>query len=291
MRNSIRFAGWILVVILSITACGWSQSLYATSEAYKQLLEVNMTTKTVTVIDTNLLGKPDSLIVDSSGRILYTIQNTATVGGTVSIFDPVAGTNTIIVSGLSQPRDLIFDTFSADQPSILVSNFGKGEIDHVNLTTGLLTPIAKKLGTVDGIAYDASGQFFAVINHHSQVAQIDPVHGTILKTITIPKSINVGSYGLDGLTYDSFTGQLWAADVGVPSNGIGNCLVEIPTDLSGYTAYQVGNLVTPDGLVSDGNGNLYIGVNLFDVAAYNIPSNTITETLRVKSVDDVALVP
>jgi hypothetical protein len=53
----------------------------------------------------------------------------------------------------------------------------------------------------------------------------------------------------------------------------------------------VGNLPTPDGIVSDGNGNLYIGVNLAKAVEYNIPTDTITKSVRVKSVDDVALVP
>jgi hypothetical protein len=67
--------------------------------------------------------------------------------------------------------------------------------------------------------------------------------------------------------------------------------VEIPTNLSTYTLYQVGNIPTPDGIISDGEGNLYIGVNLVKVYEYNIPTNTITKMVKVKSVDDVALVP
>ena len=228
----------------------------------------------------NTASNPDSLIVDSLGRILYTTQKI----GTVSIYDPSTGTNSVIVSGLSFPRDLIFDP---GQTTILVSNFGKGEIDRVNLVTGTLTPLLKKQGTVDGLAYDPQGQLFAVVNHHTQIVQLDPNTGKILKTLTVVTNHPVGYYGLDGLTYDSFTGQLWATDVGTAAN----CLVEIPTDLSGFQLFQVGNMPTPDGLVSDGNGNLYIGVNLVKVFEYNIPSDTITKQVKVKQVDDVALVP
>jgi hypothetical protein len=70
-----------------------------------------------------------------------------------------------------------------------------------------------------------------------------------------------------------------------------DCLVEIPTNLSTYTLFQVGNMLNPDGIISDGQGNLYIGVNLEKVYEYNIPTNTITKIVKVKSVDDVAFAP
>lgn len=279
MRNSVRLAGLVLALILCVAPCSWSQNLYATSEAAQQLVEVNMSTGVVTTLF-NTISTPDSLIVDSSGRILYTTQKI----GTVSIFNPSTSANSIIVSGLAYPRDLIFDP---GQASILVSNYGKGEIDRVNLVTGTLTPLLKKQATVDGLAYDAQGHLFAVVNHHTQIVQIDPHSGAILKTLTVVTNHTVAYYGLDGLTYDPYTGHLWATDVGTGAN----CLVEIPTDLSGFTMLQVGNFVTPDGIISDGKGNLYVGVNLSRVFAYNIPTDTITTRVKVKNVDDVALVP
>jgi sugar lactone lactonase YvrE len=257
----------------------WSQNLYATSESYNHLVEVNMSTGVVTILFTTIFH-PDSLIVDSLGRILYT---TGGSNGTISIFDPSTGTNSVIVSGLAYPRDLIFDP---GQTSVLVSNFGHGEIDRVSLSTGTRVALTKGLKTVDGLAYDPEGRLFAVINQHTQVAQIDPNTGVILKRLTVTTPL-IHYYGLDGLTYDSYTGQLWATDVGTGAN----CLVEIPTDLSGFTLFQVGNFVTPDGIISDGLGNLYVGVNLSHVYEYNITGNKITKNVRVQSVDDVALVP
>lgn len=279
MRVSVRLAALIALLTLCLAPRSWSQNLYGTSEAAQQLVEVNMSTGAVTVLF-NTISTPDSLIVDSLGRIIYTTQKI----GTVSIFDPSTGTNSIIVSGLSYPRDLIFDP---GQTSILVSNYGKGEIDRVNLVTGVLTPLVKKLGTVDGLAYDNNGNLFAVINHHTQIAQFDPSTGARLNLMTVITNHTIGWWGLDGLTFDSFTGQLWATAGGTPYN----CLVEIPTNLSTFTMIQTGQLATPDGLISDGNGNLYIGVALGKVFAYNIPTNTITARVKVKNVDDVALVP
>lgn len=279
MRSPIRLAVLCAALVICAVPQSWSQNLYATSEAAQQLVQVNMQTGAVTVLF-NTASTPDSVIVDASGRLIYTTQKI----GTVSVFDPSTGTNSVIVGGLSYPRDLIFDPGAT---TLLVSNFNKGELDRVNLVTGTLTPLLKGQGTVDGLTYDPQGDLFAVVNHHTQIVQLDPNTGKILKTLTVVTNHTVGYYGLDGLTYDPYTQKLWATDVGVGAN----CLVEIPTDLSTFTFFQVGNMPTPDGLVSDGQGNLYIGVNLARVYEYNIPSDTITKQVKVKNVDDVALVP
>jgi len=256
-------------------------NLYATGEASQLLQEVNMTTGMVTVL-ANLTNRPDSLILDSQGRLLYTTGGSGT--GTVSRYDPNTKTVSVVMTGLSYPRDLIFDP---GQTSLLVSNFGLGQILRLNLSTGAVTTLLTNQGTVDGLAYDPAGQLFAVVNHHTQIVQLDPTSGAILKTLTVVTDHTVGYYGLDGLTYDSYTGDLWVSDVGTGAN----CLVEIPTDLSGFTLVQVGNFSSPDGIISDGHGNLFVGAGLVTVIEYNIPTNTITKRVKVSSVDDVVMVP
>jgi sugar lactone lactonase YvrE len=256
-------------------------NLYATGEASQLLQEVNMTTGVVTVL-ANLTNRPDSLILDSQGRLLYTTGGSGT--GTVSMYDPRTKTVSVVLTGLSYPRDLIFDP---GQTSLLVSNFGLGQILRLNLSTGAVTTLLTNQGTVDGLAYDPAGQLFAVVNHHTQIVQLDPTSGAILKTLTVVTDHTVGYYGLDGLTYDSYTGDLWVSDVGTGAN----CLVEIPTDLSGFTLVQVGNFSSPDGIISDGHGNLFVGAGLVTVIEYNIPTNTITKRVKVSSVDDVVMVP
>ena len=256
-------------------------NLYATGEASQLLQEVNMTTGVVTVL-ANLTNRPDSLILDSQGRLLYTTGGSGT--GTVSRYDPSTKTVSVVMTGLSYPRDLILDP---GQTSLLVSNFGLGQILRLNLSTGAVTTLLTNQGTVDGLAYDPAGQLFAVVNHHTQIVQLDPTSGAILKTLTVVTDHTVGYYGLDGLTYDSYTGDLWVSDVGTGAN----CLVEIPTDLSGFTLVQVGNFSSPDGIISDGHGNLFVGAGLVTVIEYNIPTNTITKRVKVSSVDDVVMVP
>ena len=256
-------------------------NLYATGEASQLLQEVNMTTGVVTVL-ANLTTRPDSVILDSQGRLLYTTGGSGI--GTVSMYDPSSKVNSVIMSGLTYPRDLIFDP---GQTSLLVSNFGLGQILRLNMSTGAVTTLLTGQGTVDGLAYDPAGQLFAVVNHHTQIVQLDPTSGAILKTLTVVTDQTVGYYGLDGLTYDSYTGDLWVSDVGTGAN----CLVEVPTDLSGFTLFQVGNFSSPDGIISDGHGNLFVGAGLVTVIEYNIPTNTITKRVKVSSVDDITLVP
>ena len=279
MRTILRLAAFCVALPLPFAPFALCQHLYATGEASQQLVEVDMSTGVVTLVST-LTAKPDSLIIDSRGRILYTTA----IPGTVSMFDPKTGLTSVVASGFSYPRDLVFDP---GETTLLVANFGVGAIDRVNLLTGSVTQILKKEFTVDGLAYTPAGELFAVVNKHTQIVQLNPETGAILNSIELPTPHNISWYGFDGLTYDSYTGELWAADVGVGAN----CLVEIPTNLSTYTLYQVGNIPTPDGIISDGEGNLYIGVNLVKVYEYNIPTNTITKMVKVKSVDDVALVP
>jgi len=279
MRSILRSAAFCAAIPLFLSAFAWSQLLYATGENTEQLDEVNMSTGVVTVLS-HLTSKPDSVIVDAQGRLLYTTTNP----GTVSLFDPVSGLTSVVASGLRYPRDLVWDP---GQSSFLVANFGIGAIDRVNLVTGTVTPLLTKQGTVDGLAYDPTGQLFAVVNHHTQVVQVDPNSGTVLQRLTVVTNQTIGWYGLDGLTYDPYTGQLWATDVGTGAN----CLVEIPTDLSTFTLFQVGKMLIPDGVVSDGLGNLYVAVDGKKVYQYSIPTDTITKMVAVKSVDDLALVP
>src|SRR5215472_12900055 len=98
-----------------------AQTLYATGASSKQLFKVDMSNASVTEL-TALSAKPDSLIVDSEGRILFTGGGAT---GTVSRYDPSTDSISVVASGLSYPRDLVLDP---GQTTILVSNYGKGQI-------------------------------------------------------------------------------------------------------------------------------------------------------------------
>ena len=92
------------------------------------------------------------------------------------------------------------------------------------------------------------------------------------------------------MTYDSYTGSLWATHDGTTGNG----LLQIPVTAAGlgstFSFYPTPGVSAPDGIKSDGKGNLYIGA-IWTLAVYNIPTNTITQNVVVKGADGVSLVP
>jgi streptogramin lyase len=266
-----------LASLLALGATSIAQQVYVTNEPGAVLEKVDLSTKQITVLPCTIGGRLDSLILNSLGQIIYT----APVLGQLGLCDPNTGSNTILASALSRPRDLVFDPSGT---SLLVGLY-TGGIVRMNLITGTITPLASKLGTVDGLAYDPAGDLFAVANHNT-IVQIDPTTGKVLNTLVIEPHYKVN--GGDGLVYDSYTGQLWGSH---NSTTLGSGLMEISTDLaSPPTFFQSGKIRVPDGIVSDGLGNLYIG-NGTNVYVYNIPTDTIVKTVRVAGVDDVALIP
>jgi DNA-binding beta-propeller fold protein YncE len=215
--------------------------------------------------------------------------------GTVAMFDPVTGTNTILLTGLKSPRDFVFDPGSTT--SLLIGQYTGGIITRYNLVTGTSTILAKKLGSVDGMAYDPQGHLFVVAAHNT-VLQLDPNTGAILKTLVLEAHYKVN--GGDGMVYDPFTQHLWVTHCGGdPATGVKESgFFEIPTDLSGFTLLQnqtIFNkaiaLPVPDGVVSDGKGHLYVGSGLHRLVVYDIASDKVTANPLVPGIDSLVLIP
>jgi sugar lactone lactonase YvrE len=290
MKNLFQASLLSAVISLALVTTAASQQLYATSETLLQLDLVTLPVGTVTKLFTTP-GKPDSVLLNAQGQLIYTMSPQ----GTVALFDPVAGTNTILLSGLKSPRDLLFDPGSTT--SMLISEYSIGTILRYNFVSGTSTVLAKKLGSVDGLAYDPQGDLFAIANHNT-IVQLDPNTGAILKTLVLETHYKVN--GGDGMVYDPYTQNLWVshdganATTGAKESGF----FEIPTDLSGFTLFQDGTLLkksiavpVPDGIVSDGKGNLYVGAGLQRLVVYNIPTDTVTLNPVVPGIDSLILVP
>lgn len=280
MRVSSRFFVFALTVWLGLAVQVSAQAAYATSEPGQKLYKVDLSTGVLQVLFNVPDGRPDSLILNNQGQILYSVPM-ITPYGYIGLFDPATGWNTVLVSGISYPRDLVLEPGGM---SMLIGQYSPGAILRFNFVTGVLTTVASKLGSVDGLAYDPAGHLFAVLRHNL-IAQIDPNTGAILKTLVLEPHYKIN--GGDGITYDPYTRNLWVSHDGT----LGNGLIKVPTDLSGFTLFQTGNIRVPDGVVSDGKGNLYIGAGLQRLVIYNIPTNTITKTITVPGIDDVVLVP
>lgn len=280
-----RCAGLLVFLPLMLASVSTAQMFYVTSEPGQQLDLVDFGSGTVTDIY-NIGSRPDSLIVNSQGQIFYTV----TPLGTLQMFDPNTGQDSVLATYSSgYPRDLVFDP---DGQSVLVSLYGSRKLWRYNLTSGTATifPSAPIGLTMDGLAYDPAGNLFAVVSRNT-VCQLDPATGAILQTLVLEPAFNLN--GGDGMVYDPFTKNLWVTRVST----LGDGLIEIPLTEStppvlGTPIFlQTGNLATPDGVISDGQGNLYIGEGLQNLTAYNIPSDTIVKRVLATGIDDTAFVP
>jgi len=277
-----RAIGLVFTLVLLITFSSSAQELYIANESQSklQLLNFNTTPPQLTTLY-NIGAKPDDLILNSLGQLIYSVPAL----GVVNLYDPFAGTNTTLVSGMSRARDL---QITPDGQSLLIALYPLGQIVRFNFATGTTTVLAKKLGNVNGIAYDPYGNLYAVAKYNT-IVQLDPVTGAVLNTLVLEP--HHGINGADGLVYDSYTGSLWGAHAG--TTGIG--VVQIPVTAAGLgssSSLYVFNTTgaAPDGIKSDGKGNLYIGA-IFTVLVYNIPTNTITHRVVTKGADGVSLVP
>jgi sugar lactone lactonase YvrE len=271
------------LVLLTAISPALAQQLYITNEPKSTLELLNLATGELSTLY-DIGGKPDDLTLNPAGQLLYSVP----IAGTVNLYDPATGTNSVLVSGVAGARDLFVEPGGQ---TMLIAIYSPGKIVRYNFQTGATVTLTTKLGTCDGIAYDAHGNLYAVANHNT-IVQINPVSGAVLKTLTLEP--HVGVNGGDGLTYDSFSDSLWATHDGTTGKG----LIQIPVSAAGFTEAGFTSFLftkaltgsAPDGIKSDGKGNLYIGA-IQTAFVYNILTNTITKSVVVAGADGVSLVP
>jgi hypothetical protein len=278
--NMLRRMGVVLAIVLGLTFLASAQQLYISNEGQSNLQILNIATSQLTTLY-EIGGKPDDMTLNAQGQLIYTVP----AAGTVNLWDPTTKVNRTLASGLTWARDLEIEPGGQ---TMLIGIYSPGEIVRYNFATKTTTTLIKKLGACDGITYDPYGNLYAVANHNT-IIQINPTTGAILNTLVLEphKGVNGG----DGLTYDSFSGSLWATHDGTTGEG----LLQIPVSQSGFTSagftfYPQPALSSPDGIKSDGKGNLYIGA-VWNAAVYNIPTNKITYNVVTKGADGVSLVP
>jgi DNA-binding beta-propeller fold protein YncE len=188
----------------------------------------------------------------------------------LGIYNLTTHSNSIIASAGLGAADMALDPGGA---SFLVSNSFDGSIDRVNLTTHAVTPLYTGGLRPDGLAYDNSGHLFAVLGL-AEVAQLDPVTGAVLKTISTPNQP-------DGMTFDSVTGKLY-----VSSDGGG--FYTLPTDLSSATFTSVSGSPVFDGIASKGNLH-YFAVRNTNAVQYDLGTGMITlSSSGIPGADDIA---
>ena len=239
--------------------------LYATDFANSRIWSVDVTNGTNTLV-TQTPGRADSLIFGPNGNLIYSLLDTGQLG----TFNGT--TNTILVGGLGQPADL---TLEPSRNSVLIADHLGGRILRYVLGAPNATTLASGLFRVDGLTYDNSGKLFAVIGQNA-VAQIDPLNGHIIKERFL------GGARPDGITFDPVSGALWVSDRS------GNALFKVPTDLTSSTVFAAGLIPLPDGLESDGSGNIFVAASGTNVYEYNIAGNIVTQENAVPGLDDLA---
>jgi hypothetical protein len=250
-----------------------AEVIYASTGTGNMIDTVNTATGTVTPLFTVTNGPPDDLITDGPGILLYLAQANSVAGaGQVRMYNLNTQADTLVATGLNRPADLVLDPGGA---TALVSDSSTGQISRVNLSTGAITllPTTYPIGTngigPNGLAYDASGRLFANIGDRnggptgSNVAQINPVTGAVISQTT-------GLNSVDGLTYDPFSGRLFAAST------LGSVLYSInPANLADVTSITLPSQA--DGVISNGHGLLYIGGRGTNAPIYQY--NLVTSTL------------
>jgi len=280
MHRLFRTCLFGFAIQLAFICSSVGQEVYYTSEPGESINLLNLSTKVNQKLlsTASISGKLDSVIMNSQGHLIYSITGL----GQVWIFDPVTLSNTLLVGGLTGgPRDMVIEPGGN---TMLIALNAQGKIARYNFTTGALTLLSRYLGSVDGIVYAPNGDLYAVVARNT-VCQMDPVLGTKIKCIILEPHYKTN--GGDGMVYDPYSGHLWVSHDGT----LGNGLIEIPLDLSTFTLFQTGKIQVPDGIVSDGKGNLYIGAGLWNVVEYNIPTDTIVKIVNAKGIDDLVLVP
>jgi streptogramin lyase len=261
-------------------------TLYASSFEGQSLWRVDTVALTATQIwSTTPVGQqPDSLCFDAAGNILYSAHFP---GGGVRRVNVSASSDTAVATWTGHSTDLALEP---SLTSVVCSDYIDPNLRRVNLSGG-----ATVLATghyFSGVTYFGNRLFANAgnTNQHGgdRVLELNPVTGAILnQSASNPAGVNtIGD--LDGLTYDGFTGHLWATDedasalIEINPNTLTTVSHPLPTNSSG-------GAMLPDGLCGDSAGKLwYASRGDFNIYEYNITSGTSTPVVNINGLDDLA---
>ena len=278
--NLLRASSGTLALFAGSLFVGRVQAatLYATSISGSQIDKVDTVANSVTTY-LNTPSAADSIIFDASGNVIYTELYT----GQVIRYNPNTTISTTLASSLSTPADMVLEPGGN---SMLVSEFSGGNIDRITFSPQTVTTLSTGLGNPEGLAYDGS-KLFANIGYRGggptgkEVAEINPVTGAIMAT-------SPGLNSLDGLTYDPYSGLLYASSL------YGNLVYSIDPNNLNNVQIATGSqtMPGPDGITTDALGNIFIASSdsLGDSHIYQLDLNTniLTQKTFVNGLDDLA---
>ena len=258
-------------------AAGPQAILYASDIDNGQIYKVDKTTgillQTIPVSE-----GLDSLIFDNNNDLIYTAWSADGVGQ-VRRVDPTVGisSDTLLATIGNGGHDL---ALVPGGNFVLATSDTTGEIYEVNLNDPGQTPTTFGSGQyTDGLAFDSQGRLFAVSNDDA-VVELDP------QTFQVIASSGP-MQGLDGMTYDSFTGNLFVSSYAVNATSGRKGLYEVSLqpgsflDATLITNSAFPATFRPDGLESDGKGNVYVASLGDKIYQYDIITGQLTALTSV----------
>jgi streptogramin lyase len=270
-------------------AAGPEAILYASDINKGQIYKVDKTTgellQTIPVSD-----GLDSLVFDGHNDLIYSAWSVSGVGE-VRRVDPTVGisSDTYLATIGNGGHDL---ALVPGGNFVLATSATTGKIYEIDLNHPGQTPTTYGNGQyTDGIVFDSQDRLFAVYNHTS-VVELNPQTFTVMAS-SAPLS------GLDGLAFDPFTGKLFVSSRTINSVS-GRCgfyelsLLQgsfLEATLKTSSAFPSG--FYPDGLESDGEGNLYLasgpaGIGDDKIYGYDITTGKLTAvTSPLPGLDDL----
>jgi hypothetical protein len=266
----------VLVLILAGMFCqpGFAAEFVGTNINNGQLLFISTPNTAITITSTGV--KPDGVIQGPFQQIFYVLSG----AGAVHIFNPYTRLDTTLATGLTTPVDL---TMEPGCKSILVSDIGVNKIFRITLATRAVTTLYNGPDEIQGLTYDNFGNLFAVDDQLNAIVQINTTTGAIVNQTPSGSPLTAP----EGLTFDLYTEELFA------TSSTGQMLYEVPTDLGTVTPIPFTAEPTLHGIVSDGQGNLYVvGTNgtTSYILQYTIPTAAEKTLNTVPGLQDLAFI-
>jgi hypothetical protein len=263
----------VLGLMIALTATAFATDLVGTDNVNNKLLYLTTPKTNFTMFTTG--AQPAGVVIGPFQQIIYAVSAT----GQVHLFNPYNDTDTLLVSGLTSPLDVVMDPGCK---SFLISDPGANKIYRFTFTGSVLSTFYSG-DTIRGIVYDTLGNLFA--NDLTLNAVVQFSTGGIIVNQT-PSSSPLTT--ADGLTYDAKSRDLFATST------TAQVIYQITDSLLTVTSIPFAHGPVLEGISSDGQGDLYVvgGTGASNVLYEYTISTGATKTLNTAGgLDRVAVVP